>query len=80
MAITMTAWLVHKIVMQSNIDIFFIDWEQEKEILIKNASELKSERFRGAWRTIFLANQFNEIQKERNISLFWCLDILVFFW
>jgi len=76
----MTTWLCFKIANQVNIDIFFIDWEQEKEILIKNANELKSERFRGAWRTLFVANQFNEIQKERNISLFWSLDILVFFW
>ncbi len=66
--------------MQVNIDIFFIDWEQEKEILVKNASLLTSERFRGAWRSVFLANQLNEIQRERNISLFWSLDILVFFW
>ena len=62
------------------MDIFFIDWEHEKDILIKNATELRTEKYRGAWRVLQVANQFNELQKRRNINLPFCFFWLIFFW
>ncbi len=57
-----------------------MDWEHDKEILVKNATELRTEKYRGAWRVLHVANQFNELQKKRNISLPFCFFCLVFIW
>ncbi len=73
-------YICHKIADQVNMDIFFIDWEHDKEILVKNATELRTEKYRGAWRILQVANQFNELQKKRNISLTFCFFWLVFIW
>jgi len=76
----MTISIIYKISSQCSIDIFFIDWEHDKELLVKNTNELRTEKYKGSWRGLFVANQFNEIQKQRNISLPLCFCVLVFFW
>jgi meckelin len=75
-----TFYICHKVADQVNMDIFFIDWEHDKEILVKNANELRTEKYRGAWRVLQVANQFNELQKKRIISLSFCFFWLVFMW
>lgn len=75
-----TLYICYKVADQTNIDIFFIDWEHDKEILVKNATELRTEKYRGAWRILQVANQFNELQKKRNISLSYSFLWLVFMW
>lgn len=72
--------MFYKVYRQVSIDIFFIDWEHEKEILIKNAAELRPEKYRGAWRLVFVANQFNELQKKRYISFAFSFFWVVFTW
>jgi hypothetical protein len=66
--------------MQVGMDIFFIDWEHDKEILVKNAAELRTEKHRGAWRMVEVANQFNKLQMMRTISLPFCFMWLIFAW
>jgi meckelin len=72
--------MFNRVYEQSNIDIFFIDWEHDKELLIKNANELRTEKYRGAWRLVSVANQFNRLINERYISLPFCFFWLVFAW
>lgn len=52
--------VVYKIIEQSTIDIFFIDWEKPN-VQIKDS--VKTEQVT-AWRAIFLANEYNELQTE----------------
>ena len=35
---------------QCNFQVFFVDWEHEKDVLVKNIEASKPEKFRGAWR------------------------------
>jgi meckelin len=72
--------MFNKVYEQSNIDVFFIDWEHDKELLIKNANELRTEKYRGAWRLVSVANQFNKLINERYISLPFSFFWLVFAW
>ncbi|XP_068789138.1 meckelin isoform X2 [Struthio camelus] len=75
--------LLHKLVSQLTIDIFFIDWERPKgkvlkavegEGVIKSAAAPVS-----IWRTYFIANEWNEIQTVRKINpLFQVLAVLFF--
>ncbi|CAF0727533.1 unnamed protein product [Adineta steineri] len=50
--------IIHLIIRQATIDIFFIDWERPKAGDVNHVS---------AWRTYFVANEFNEIQTFRHI-------------
>lgn len=75
-----TLYICYKVADQVSMDIFFIDWEHDKEILVKNATELRTEKYRGAWRVLQVANQFNELQKKRSISLSFSFLWLVFIW
>lgn len=52
---------------QTNIDIFFIDWENSR------TGEDVS-----IWRTYFLANEFQEIQTNRRIHLTLQLFLVLF--
>ncbi|NXD06592.1 MKS3 protein, partial [Nothocercus nigrocapillus] len=75
--------LLHKLVSQLTVDIFFIDWERPKgkvlkavegEGVIKSAAAPVS-----IWRTYFIANEWNEIQTVRKINpLFQVLAVLFF--
>ena len=80
-------YMIYRIFRQVSFDIFFIDWEQEKEIF-KNANTSddiaiasKYRRYRGAWRMLHVANQFNALQSKRVISLYFsfCWLILLYY-
>ena len=73
-------YMIYRVYDQTQYDIFFIDWEHQKEILIKNANELIPKAYRGCWRSFFIANEFNELQNGRAINLNLCFFILLFFW
>ena len=75
-----TIYIIYKIYDQTNYDIFFIDWEHQKEILIKNSNELIPKPYRGCWRGFFIANEFNNLQNSRTIHLPLCFSILLFYW
>lgn len=73
------------IVKQSSINVYFIDWEQtqifrpkeldeEMDSLKRTADELKSKV--SVWRSLLIANEFNELQIVRTISVEW--TILIF--
>jgi meckelin len=47
---------------QINVDVFFVDWEQPRVKTQMNFSV-------SAWRTYFVANEWNEIQTVRKTSL-----------
>lgn len=59
----------HAVFMQCCQDIFFIDWEKNKMTL--TASGAKEYSPVSAWRTIFICNEYNELQGTRitNIEL-----------
>jgi len=77
---------MHLIWRQISIDIFFIDWErpQTQSSTIQPRSQLtstlpnNSEQPVSIWRTYFVANEWNEIQTTRKISLFFQLVLTVF--
>ena len=84
---TYISYMIFRIYRQVSFDIFFIDWEQEKEIF-KNANSSddiavvsKYRRYRGAWRMLHVANQFNALQSKRTISLYFsfCWFILFYY-
>ena len=52
--------VISMIIDQCSIDIFFIDWENPRP----NKADAVS-----AWRTYFVANEWNEIQVTRKTSL-----------
>jgi len=78
--------IIHLIWRQISIDIFFIDWErpQTHSSTIQPRSQLtstlpdNSEQPVSIWRTYFVANEWNEIQTTRKISLFFQLVLTVF--
>ena len=84
---TYILYMIYRIYRQVSFSIFFIDWEQEKEIF-KNANTTddiavasKYRRYRGAWRMLHVANQFNALQSKRVISLYFsfCWFILLYY-
>jgi Meckelin (Transmembrane protein 67). len=78
--------IMHLIWRQISIDIFFIDWErpQTHNSTVQPRSQLtstmpnNSEQPISIWRTYFVANEWNEIQTTRKISLFFQLVLTVF--
>ncbi|CAF0721030.1 unnamed protein product [Adineta steineri] len=61
--------IIHLIIRQATIDIFFIDWERPKAGDVNHVS---------AWRTYFVANEFNEIQTFRRIHVSFHLLFVLF--
>jgi meckelin len=72
--------MFYRIYQQINYDIFFIDWEHDKDLLINNLSDIRSQKYRGAWRGLHIANQFNILQKQRTISIPFCFCWLIMLW
>ena len=54
-----------RIIKQSSYDIFFIDWEKPKTEIRRN----RQIKIIEGWRTVFLANEYTEMQSERLISM-----------
>lgn len=61
-------------------EVFFIDWESDKELIIKNMKGAKPEKYKGAWRLFNLANQFHELETYNYFSCFFCFSFLICFW
>ena len=72
--------MLYRIYQQTNVDMFFIDWEHDKNIIVKNAEEKTPQKYKGAWRILFIANQFNSLQTKRKINLEFCFAILCMLW
>lgn len=62
---------------QCQIDIFLIDWEKMKEMRLPvNEHGQVIDPGISIWRTLFVANEYNELQVTRVVSLEWTLFIL----
>ena len=64
-----------RIYKQVSFDIFFIDWETEKNMAMNDIKssldqKVKYKKYRSAWRMIHVVNQFNELQKKRIFHLY----------
>lgn len=79
------ALLIYK---QSSINLYFVDWEktqiyrpkeldEEADSFKRAADTLKSKV--SVWRTLLVANEFNELQTVRTISVEWTIFIFGFF-
>ena len=77
-----------RIYKQVSFDIFFVDWETEKVMAVNDIKSsldkydsIKSKKYRSAWRMIHVANQFNQLQKERTFHLYFgfCWIVLLYF-
>ena len=77
---------LHIIIRQARVDIFFIDWEKPKtgenlkyfnsdKIYFVLAGNLNSV---SAWRSCFVANEYNEIQTFRRINVTFQLIFVLF--
>jgi hypothetical protein len=88
-----TVDIVHVIIQQANIDVFFIDWERtttgpmtcsQTAILAEHILEyqlITSDRQQtsvSAWRTCFIANEFNQMQTFRRVRVSFQLLLVVF--
>ncbi|KAK6185155.1 hypothetical protein SNE40_007450 [Patella caerulea] len=74
--------VLHLIVMQCMVDIFFIDWERPVARAINNQSQDKragQEMPVSIWRTYFVANEWNELQGIRKINKIFQIFAVVFF-
>ncbi len=62
--------LLHLVICQCTIDIFFIDWERPRgRVVASNDAQQKGQEAPvSIWRTYFCANEFNEIQTCRKIN------------
>ena len=75
-----------RIYKQVSFDIFFVDWETEKIMATNDTKSsldkhsIKSKRYRSAWRMIHVANQFNQLQKDRTFHLYFGFCWLVLFY
>ncbi|KAL4617058.1 meckelin [Arapaima gigas] len=75
--------LLHKLVSQLSVDIFFIDWERPRGKVMKTvdgAGETKNIPSPvSIWRTYFVANEWNEIQTIRKINPTFQVVAVLFF-
>ncbi|KAL0985354.1 hypothetical protein UPYG_G00155850 [Umbra pygmaea] len=69
-----TVQFLHKLIQQTSVDIFFIDWERPRgkaNKVVHGNGDSESQRDPSPvsiWRTYFVANEWNEIQTIRKIS------------
>ena len=73
-------YMFFRIIEQVNCDIFFIDWEHDKEILVNTMGKTSYNTYKSPWRTIHIANQYNLLQKHRLINIPFCFCWLVMLW
>ena len=74
--------MLHMIICQVTVDIFFIDWERPRG----NKGPSNDAKQKGPqespvsiWRTYFVANEWNEIQTTRKINQIFQIFAVVFF-
>ena len=70
-------YIMYRIYNQVNCDVFFIDWEHEKDILENVMGKTTKKSYKSPWRTIHIANQYNLLQKSRTISIPFCFCWLI---
>ena len=75
-----------RIYKQVSFDIFFVDWETEKNMAMNDTKssldkKIKYKKYRSAWRMIHVANQFNQLQKKRIFHLYFgfCWLVLLYY-
>ena len=70
-------YIMYRIYEQVNSDIFFIDWEHDKNILENVMGKTSNKAYKSPWRSIHIVNQFNLLQKSRTISIPFCFLLLI---
>ncbi|XP_047465822.1 meckelin isoform X2 [Mugil cephalus] len=74
---------IHKLIFQVSVDIFLIDWERPRSKTsrtVQATAEPKREPTPvSIWRTIFVANEWNEIQTTRKINPTFQIVAMLFF-
>ena len=73
-------YMFFRIYEQINCDVFFIDWEHEKDILETVMGKTTNKPYKSPWRSIHIVNQFNLLQKSRTISINFCFIIFIMFY
>ena len=73
-------YIMYRIYNQVTVDIFFIDWEHEKNKKEETFNDeiTFSKPYKCPWRTIHVVNQYNLLQKSRTISIPFCFLCLLF--
>lgn len=72
--------LIHMIICQVTVDIFFVDWERPQGGAVLSSGESKTkDPSVSIWRTYFVANEWNEIQTCRKINPIFQLFVVVLF-
>eukprot|EP00357_Protocruzia_adherens_P001666 CAMPEP_0114976316 /NCGR_PEP_ID=MMETSP0216-20121206/2601_1 /TAXON_ID=223996 /ORGANISM="Protocruzia adherens, Strain Boccale" /LENGTH=982 /DNA_ID=CAMNT_0002337223 /DNA_START=160 /DNA_END=3108 /DNA_ORIENTATION=- len=66
--------LIKMIIDQSSASIFFVDWEPAQKVLVRGSLVDKV----SVWRTLFVANEFDELQTWRYVNLETSLFLLIF--
>jgi len=79
--------IIHLVIRQTGIEIFFIDWERSKtgigkilniKIIILLSFFLAKYNGVSVWRTYFVANEYHEIQTFRRINVSFQLFFVLF--
>ena len=70
-------YMMYRIYEQANCDVFFIDWEHDKDILENVMGKASNKQYRSPWRSIHIINQYNLLQKSRTISIPFCFLWLI---
>ena len=78
-------FMLIRIYKQVSFDIFFIDWETEKNMAMNDVKSsldksVKYKKYRSAWRMIHVVNQFNALQKKRVFNLYFGFSWIVLFY
>ena len=73
-------YIMFRIYKQVTVDIFFIDWEHEKNKKEETLNDeiTFSKPYKCPWRTIHVVNQYNLLQKSRTISIPFCFLWFIF--
>ncbi|KAI9328026.1 transmembrane protein 67-domain-containing protein [Zopfochytrium polystomum] len=78
--VTQTFFVVVKLWQQSQVDLFFFDWEKGKGVVASSAEDDSVKVVPvSIWRTIFMANQWNSLQCYRKVSMEFLLVWTYFF-
>ena len=73
-------YMFFRIYEQINCDIFFIDWEHEKDILETVMGKTTNKPYKSPWRSIHIVNQYNLLQKSKTISFNFCFIVFLMFY
>lgn len=65
------ARMMEIVLVQSNVDIFFLDWEKPRGRVTSKRGDGTKTKFApvSVWRTIFMANEWNELQRLRRYDV-----------